>query len=38
MDRLILQILMVGFNGILDIVQVEDFQMIKGKLTNLKEL
>ena len=38
MDRLILQILMVGFNGILDIVQVEDFWMIKGKLTNLKEL
>ena len=30
--ELILQILMVGFNGILDIGQIEDLQMIKYKL------
>ena len=29
---LIIQILMVGFNGILDINQVEDLQIMKDKL------
>ena len=35
---LILLILIVGFNGILDIGQVKDLQMIKGELLNGKEL
>ena len=35
---LILQILMVSSNGILDIGQVEHFQMIKGKQLDKKEL
>ena len=38
MDGLILQILMVAFNGILDIGQVEGLQMIKDKLQDVKEL
>ena len=37
-DEFILQILMVGFSGILDIGQVEDLQMIKDKLQDGKEL
>ena len=34
----ILQILMVGFSGILDIGQREDLQMIKDKLIDGKKL
>ena len=37
-NRLILQILMVGFNAILDIDQVEYLQIIKDKLLDGKEL
>ena len=36
MDGLILQILMIGSNGILDFGQVEDIQMIKNKLIDEK--
>ena len=36
--RLSLQILIAGFNGVLDIGWVEDFQMIKDKLLDEKEL
>ena len=35
---LILKILMVGFNGILDIGWVEDLQMMRDKLLDGKEL
>ena len=35
---LILQILMVGFSGILDAGQAEDLQMMKGKLIDEMEL
>ena len=38
MDGLILQMLMVGFNGILDIGQAEDNQMMKDKLLDGKEV
>lgn len=37
-DRLILQIDIVGLNGILDIGSVGYLQMMKGKLFNGKEL
>ena len=36
--RLSLQILIAGFNGVLDIGWVEDLQMIKDKLLDEKEL
>ena len=36
--RLIVQVLMVGFSGILNIGQVEDLQMMKDKLLDGKEL
>ena len=36
--ELIIQVLMVGFNVILGIVQVEDLQMIIEKLLDRKEL
>ena len=38
MDGLIPQILMAGFNGILDIGQAEDLQKMKDKLIDKKEL
>ena len=38
MNELMLQILMGGFNSILDIFQVENPQMIKGKLLGRKKL
>ena len=37
-DGLILQILVVGFSGLLDIGQIEDLQMMKDKLLDGKEL